>query len=313
MNQRASHEWSAERLRRDLAAMQAQTPWAPDDDLGTVNYIGPDQVRRAASLVEHGLLVSCAQRIHALAPGGESGSRAHMFLWSGQFPGGPTPDAWFEDFIGLRPHGLDTTHVDALCHLSFDGLHYNRVADREAWSRGGPTRLGIDALAGRLVSRGVLIDVPKLTGRRWLEPGEAIRIADIEAAERSANLRVGEGDILLVRTGRPARKAETPPWDEFRASAGLHPEVADWLSARRVSMLGSDCANDLLPSPVAGVAMPIHVLCLVGMGMPLIDGADFEALADACAERERWDFMFMVPTLDIVRATASPVTPIAVL
>jgi kynurenine formamidase len=159
----------------------------------------------------------------------------------------------------------------------------------------------------------VLLDIPGLTGRRWLDPGETVGIADLERAEARADLKVGGGDVLLVRTGRLARKSVVPPWDEFRASAGLHPEVAAWLEDRHVALIGSDGANDVLPSPVPGVAMPLHVLCLVGLGMPLIDGADFEALASACSERGRWEFMFIVPTLAIQRATASPVTPIAVL
>ena len=58
-----------------------------------------------------------------------------------------------------------------------------------------------------MIGRGVLLDISRTRNVDWLEPGESVLPADLEEAERREGVRVGEGDILLVRTGhaRPPR------------------------------------------------------------------------------------------------------------
>jgi hypothetical protein len=48
------------------------------------------------------------------------------------------------------------------------------------------------------------------------------------------------------------------------------------------------------------------------MGLPLLDNADLESLATACAERNRWQFFLTIAPLKLRGGTASPVNPIAV-
>ncbi len=45
------------------------------------------------------------------------------------------------------------------------------------------------------------------------------------------------------------------------------------------------------PSRVADVHMPIHTVALVAMGLHLLDNLDLDALADASAEEQRWEFL----------------------
>ena len=63
---------------------------------------------------------------------------------------------------------------------------------------------------------------------------------------------MGEGDILLVRTGHASRLDELGPWDTASAKAGLHPKCADFLSERRVAALGCDGNSDTAPSRHGG-------------------------------------------------------------
>ena len=119
-----------------------------------------------------------------------------------------------------------------------------------------------------LVGRGVLLDVPRLRGVPWLEPGEHIFADELEDCEREQGVAVGEGDILLVRTGHARRLAELGPWDTDSARAGLHPTAALFLAERRIAALGSDGNNDTAPSTTEGIDFPIHALDAQRDGRP---------------------------------------------
>ena len=112
------------------------------------------------------------------------------------------------------------------------------------------------------------MDMARLKGVAYLEPGTAIRVEDLEAWEREAGIRVSSGDIVFVRAGRWARRAEYGPWETGRHAAELHASVAPWLRERGIAMLGSDYTNDALPSGVDGVTQPIHQLTIVASPLP---------------------------------------------
>jgi kynurenine formamidase len=215
------------------------------------------------------------------------------------------------DYIALASHGFATSHIDALCHIFHEGRIFNGYPI-ETVTAHGATRLGIHHLQAGIVTRGVLLDIPTLRGVDALEPGEPVFPEDLEAAEEKAGVRLGAGDALLVRTGRWRWRAEHGPWDASTLAAGLDASCLVWLRDRDVATLGSDGVADVLPSRVAGVVMPIHTVAIVAMGVHLMDNLDLDALADACAEERRWEFLLTVAPLVIRRGTASPVNPIAV-
>ena len=117
-----------------------------------------------------------------------------------------TPDGttgslqFFKDFIGVDYHSDGHTHIDALCHVAYEGRLYNGVATDTVTAHGATVE-GIEVVKDGLVGRGVLLDIPRLRGVSWLEPGEHVLREDLEAAEGEQGVRVGEGDILFVRTG----------------------------------------------------------------------------------------------------------------
>jgi kynurenine formamidase len=127
-------------------------------------------------------------------------------------------------------------------------------------------------------------------------------------------VRVEEGDILLISTGRDARRAARGPWSpNGEGLAGLHPTCIPWLHERRIAVLGSDGVSDGLPGQsVPDWPVPVHQCCLVAMGVHLLDNLDLSRLAAACAERERWEFLFAVAPLRVRGRTGSPVNPIAI-
>jgi kynurenine formamidase len=155
------------------------------------------------------------------------------------------------------------------------------------------------------------MDIPRLKGVSYLEPGSAIHPEDLDAWERRAGVRVASGDVVLIRTGRWARRAVTGPWDPATHAAGLYATCAEWLRRRDVAILGSDAASEVAPSGVEGVEQPIHQLVLIALGVPILDNCDLEAVAEAAAARKRWEFLLTTAPLPVPGGTGSPLNPIA--
>ncbi len=216
------------------------------------------------------------------------------------------------DFFAIAPHGMAFTHLDALCHVFWQGQMYNGFSEREV-GRFGARRCAIDVTRDGIMSRGVLLDIPRVRNVEWLEPREPIYPEDLDAADKLGNLRVSEGDVLLIRTGRHKRRAAKGPWDPRREGLpGLDASCLEWLHERRIAVLGCDAVSDIAPSPYgAEMGLPIHVGTLVIQGIHLIDNADLEALSNACAKHGRYEFLFSMAPLILERGTASPVNPLA--
>jgi kynurenine formamidase len=212
------------------------------------------------------------------------------------------------DRMSLHIHGDADSHIDALCHVSYDGTLYNDVpADRT-----GATALSIDRAGQGIAGRGVLLDIPRLRGTRWLEPGESVTAAELAGVENAQDVHVGQGDLLFVRVGHRRRRHEIGPWDAAAARAGLHPAAMEFIAGRQPAVLGSDGNNDTAPSSVEGVDFPVHVLAIRALGLPLLDYLALDDLAAACEAAGRWTFLCVIAPLRLSAGTGSPVNPIAV-
>jgi kynurenine formamidase len=214
--------------------------------------------------------------------------------------------------VGADYHHDGHTHIDALCHVAYEGLLYNGSPAGSVTS-GGATVGSIEALANGLAARGVLLDIPRLHGSPWLEPGQHVFRGDLEAAEREQGVTVGEGDVLLVRTGHTRRLSELGPWRTADLKAGLHPTAMTFVAERGVVALGSDGNSDTAPSSTEGVDFPVHVLALNAMGVHLFDYLQLEDLLAACERAGRWEFLFVAAPLRITGGTGSPLNPLAIL
>ncbi len=278
--------------------------WGPDDQLGALNLVTPEVTAAGAATVRTGRTVSCARPLNTEPAADNPVPVAHHMI-------GTATEGWGADYFAIAPHGFATSHIDALCHIFYDGKLYNGYATDTVTAHGA-TRLGIHQLHNGIVTRGVLLDIPPVRGVDALEPGEPIFPEDLEAAEERAGLRVRAGDALLVRTGRWSWRAAHGPWDTAARAAGLDAACLAWLRDRDVATLGSDCVSDVMPSRVEGVGMPIHEIAIVALGLHLMDNLDLDALATACSDEGRWEFLFVVAPLVLRRGTASPVNPIAV-
>src|SRR5216684_3862809 len=259
-----------------LSSLSNWGRWGKDDELGTINLITPAKRKQAAALVRDGVPVSCArpivtndisvdtafQPLRLMVDSGEGrdhDSRERLLARRGA-----------SEFIGMVFHGYTITHVDTPAHYFWQGKIYNGRSCNLITSREGAQVESVDLLHDGVVSRGVLLDVAAVRGR-WLESGEGVMPEDLEAAEAAAGVRVEPGDILLIRTGYYGRRLKQGPRSPLKdGSPAAHVACAPWFRARGVAMLGTDTHNDVSPTTHPAVGHPLHIACLVAMGLWLI-------------------------------------------
>lgn len=275
--------------------------WGSDDELGTMNLITPTHVRGAAALVQRGITVSLSRNpMTAAAPDNPAGSFRHTMAPSGR-----------TDTYEFRYHGYGVSHMDSLCHFLWNNRLYNDTLPPSS-TASGCAKFGIQNLKRGIVTRGILLDFPRLKGVPYLEPGTPLYAEDIEAWEAQAKLKVSSGDAIFVRTGRWARRARLGPWEVGVKSAGLHASVVTWIKRRGVALVGSDAATDVMPSRVEGVVQPVHTMLLAGFGMNIFDNMDLEALAAVASREGRWTFMLTAAPIPVDGGTGSPLNPLAI-
>jgi kynurenine formamidase len=286
--------------------------WGPDDRRGALNNITPATVLAATTNeVRLGRSVSLAAPVETSTALDNPDPAGHEMTGP---PGGHAAATGLDfamDRLTMNIHGNADSHLDALCHVIYDGELYNGVA-ADTITQDGATALSVDMAHDGIVSRGVLLDIPRLRGVPWLEPGDQVTADELRAAEREVHLSIGQGDILLVRVGHRRRRTELGPWNAAEARAGLDPGALELLAERGVVVLGSDGNNDTAPSAVAGVAFPVHVLAIQALGMYLLDYLELEDLTRVCGDRSRWTFLCVIAPLRLPTGTGSPVNPIAI-
>jgi kynurenine formamidase len=285
--------------------------WGKEDQRGALNFITDKKRAAAAKLVQTGEAVSLALPLATIAAPDNPTPVTHMMEQVGHDAHEIKFLPYSADYFAIAPHGLANTHLDALCHVFYQGKMYNGFDASEVGSHGAK-KCAIDVASQGIISRGVLLDIPKIKKVDWLENGTHIFPEDLDAAEKDHRVKVEEGDVLFIRTGRARRRKDRGGWDPAREGmAGLNVTSLPWLHERKVAVLGSDGISDAMPSGYNEFQLPIHSCTIVMMGVHLIDNADLDALATTCARNGRYEFQFVMAPLILRRGTASPVNPLA--
>ncbi|MBK6317166.1 MAG: cyclase family protein [Dehalococcoidia bacterium] len=292
-----------EQVRGYLEACSNWGRWGPDDSAGTVNHVTPEKRREAAALVKTGRAVSISYPLNTVGGPGNWNPAQH-FVRS-------LPD-FSVDYIGLLFHGYATTHVDALCHIFWEGKMYNGKPATDVTPLGARSG-SVDAWKTGITTRGVLIDIPRFRGEPYVTLERPVRAWEIEDAALAQGTPLRPGDAVLVYSGRPAYFAANPAAVPGVApSPGLHADTAPYLKGKDAAILGWD-QMDAAPSGYRIFpGLSVHVLTIVFMGMPLLDNAFLEPLAQACEEEGRWEFLLTINPLHVRGGTGSPVNPVAI-
>ena len=280
--------------------------WGDRGSAGAINLITAEKRRKAAALVRSGLTVSLS-RPFPVTPTAENPTPAlHYMSTIEREPNG----GGAVDFIGVHYHGQATTHIDALCHtwneegmwdgrdpaeeIRFDGARYGSV---EAWSDG-------------ILTRGVLLDVPRHRGKPYVTVDAPVHGWELEEVAAQQGVELEPGDAVMVYSGREAYATDHGgTWGDRPVRPGLHASCLPFLRDNDVAVLGWDMM-DLRPNEY-GVPWTVHG-AIFAYGVALLDNALLEPLAGVCAEQGRYEFMLSINPLRIVGGTGSPVNPIAV-
>ena len=292
--------------------------WGAEDQLGTLNYITPAKIAEASGLVKQGKVFSLALSLDNKGPQRGNMNRFNpvhsMLADGGDWAAGERPFAngmGGADDVVTMPLQC-ATHWDALSHIFDHGKMWNGYDSREVTS-GGARRNGIEKSAGRLVSRGVLLDIAHFKGVTSLDDGYAITENDllgcIEAQGQTAH--VGTGDIVLLRTGQLGR-ARSTGWGTFAGgdAPGLSFHTIDWLQRTQIAAIASDTWGiEVRPNEFAGAFQPFHQVVIPNMGLTLGEMFELDALAADCANDGIYEFLLVAAPLPFTGAVGAPVNP----
>ena len=268
--------------------------WGTDDQIGALNLITHAKRVEAARLVATGEVVSMARDMtveRLSGPDQADANRLPVLVGSVRNVFDINiENGYFWERYEIEYHGGTVTHLDALCHVAYNGLVYNGLDFQTvATTDDGCTKMGIINLKGGLVTRGILVDLP----------GTSVRRADLEAWEADTGITISSGDALFLRTGR-----------DIGEQGGYHPSLIPFLRERDIALLGADVPQE--GGSVEGVPIPIHFFTLVALGVHLFDNLGLEELAETARELNRWEFMFMASPHGVPNGAGSAVNPLAV-
>jgi kynurenine formamidase len=276
--------------------------WGDDDESGTLNLITEAVRARAAAEARSGRAVSQALPVRPapiisgpFAPARAEASPVQQLV-------AYTPPALqaTADVMVVTNHHPRSTHMDSLCHQAIDGLVYPGRPLADSVTSAGATHAATTAFASGVVTRGILLD---LAADGPLPGGYAVTARDLDAAEEREGVTVESGDALVLRGGW-ALTAEPPV-------PGISADAVRWMHRRGVSLYAGDI-GDARPALDPGAPAPLHKIGLVRLGMPLIDAANVEDLATACAELSRYSFLLTIAPPRIHGLTGVPVNPLAI-
>lgn len=293
--------------------------WGEDDELGTLNFVTPTAVRRAAHGVRTGQVISLAINFGQDGPQtGQMGrfNPLHLMIASGTDVGQGYQNArggGYADDLIIMPLQC-ATQWDGLGHIFYHGKMWNGY-DVGWVGTGGARKNAITAFKDRLAGRGVLVDVARYRGVEALAPGEAIHAADLDEILRVQGVDIEPGDFLLIRTGQVGQGLRTG-WGSFAGgdAPGLALDTAPWLYQACVAAVATDTwGAEVRPNEVADVFQPWHHVVIPNMGLVVGEIFQLEDLAAACAQAHCYTFFLSAPALPIDGAVGTPVNPLAIL
>ena len=294
--------------------------WGEKDEIGTLNFVGPAEVRHAASLVRRGQVFSLGLNFDRNGPQrGLWGNRfnpIHTMLATGtdavsgaQDPGGLR---YADDMISLPLQC--GTQWDGLGHIFYDDKMWNGY-DARLVDSNGAHRNGIHHTKAKMVGRGVLLDIARHYNLTCLEDGMAITNDDLEATAAAQGVAIRRGDFVIVRTGQMGSRLSAEDWGGYAGgdAPGLAFETATWIYEREIAAICTDTWGcEVRPNETKDASQPWHWVVIPKIGITMGEIFYVEDLAGDCAQDGVYEFMFVAPPLPITRAVGSPINPQAI-
>lgn len=287
----------------------AETPdnwgrWGDDDQLGTLHFIDDEARARAAAEVRDARHVSLARPIDpvslttGLGPVGTPATMPAGVLQSVNF-NGAKPLA-MTDTLVINTHNAALTHLDAVAHMPVDDHVYPGVPVQDAVTPVGVRHGSADSFGAGIVTRGVLLDLAPGGGR--LDADRRIEAKDLDEALDRTGVSLTSGDAVALRGGWNTNQPLGQP------VPGLGRSAVAWLAEHEVSVYVGDIGDRRPPE----FPMPLHQVALARLGLPLVDAAGLDELAQVCTSLRRWSFMLVLAPPRITGTTGLVVNPIAI-
>ena len=294
--------------------------WGKDDQIGTLNFVGPEEVLRAAQLVKRGKVFSLGLNFDKNGPQkGLWGARfnpIHTMLATGTDALAGTQDAgglhYADDMVSMPLQC--GTQWDGLGHIFYKGKMWNGYSAALVDS-GGAHKNGIENVKDKMVGRGVLLDVARHHKVDYLEDGVAISNDDLDATARAQGVEILRGDFVIVRTGQMGARLRTSEWGGYAGgdAPGLAFETAEWIFKKEIAAICTDTWGcEVRPNETTAASQPWHWVVIPKIGITMGEIFYVEELAADCAQDGRYSFLFVAPPLPITRAVGSPINPMAI-
>eukprot|EP00026_Physarum_polycephalum_P011900 Phypoly_transcript_12148.p1 GENE.Phypoly_transcript_12148~~Phypoly_transcript_12148.p1 ORF type:complete len:352 (+),score=48.54 Phypoly_transcript_12148:76-1131(+) len=297
--------------------------WGPNDEVGALNYLQNQEAIKGAKAVKQGKVFTLAVKIGA--PGGDPSfpgrapptrinvmDRGHYLAGKGpEFPGG---GEYADDVIFMYLQG--SSQYDALGHVWYDGKLWNGYDANT--TVGSMTKASILPIAEKgIVGRGVLIDMARYRGKKYLERGEDFDLKELLAAAAKQNVTIEKRDILLIRTGTIGsfytRNKEEFYKDLNEPGLTFTKELVEWFRDMEIPNLITDTiANEPMFCKKTGVAIPLHCSLMRNLGVTFTEIIQLDPLAEDCAKDGQYTFMYTAAPLKVVGGTGAPVNPVVI-
>lgn len=275
--------------------------WGDSDQRGTVNLITAATREAAGRLVRTGRTVSLARDI----------GPQPALMYHATFPSNRERADVVLDRFDLVYHGYTITHIDALCHVAWDGQLYNGRPFMQSVTAAGATWCPIDPLFDGITGRGVLLDVAAARPEGFVTVGRPVTPRELDAAAARAGVRVEPGDVVVVRSGDEAFRRAHPEWvARVSPHPGLHVSCLTWFREKDIAAIAWDMMDER-PIGYPGFGMGAH-LAIPFLGLALVDNTNPERLAAACREEGRYEFLFTATPIRLAGSTGAPAHPLAI-
>lgn len=298
-------------------ASVGKSPWGPEDQIGRLNLMTDESRAAVLRRVSGGRVYDLSVEYFIGMPSWQAAGDPHYRLWMTHTPHGTVVSdplnlgaemnahvSYSGSAISMYTH--TGTHIDALSHFGLNGKIYNGFVATEHLGDRGWRVAGAEAIPP-IVARGVLIDVAAAKDMAMLPDGYRVTRADLQAALRKQNVRLEEGDVVLVRTGRMKRYHDAQAY--MAEPPGMSIDAARFLVEDGGAMVvGADNLSfETFPPEVPNNYVPVHTYLLAQKGVPIIELADLERLAADGV----YEFAFIAGSLRLRGADAAPMRPIA--
>lgn len=299
----------------DLSEPWWPSRYGPDDEIGSLNEISPNKVVEAARLVRRGTVYDLGRVLDSEVPHFPGRfwqqtlvSNAHLANPGrpGGMMGGWGKNAvnWVIELVtGTLQIG---TQLDGLNHLQIGDRFYNGHRARDIVADWGTTKLGIETVPP-IMTRGVLVDVPRYRGVERLEAGDIIGLDDLEGALRAQGVEVGRGDVVLFHTGWGSLWGDPERFNQGEPGVGM--AVGAWLVERRVALTGADTWSfGAVPSEDPERPFLVPQVLNAKYGLFIMENLATEVLAQAGV----YEFMFSLTHHKTRGSTAAVIAPAAI-